>query len=248
MSFRSLLMNFVRKVVFPNSYSEEAYINYLKNKCNIEIGSNCKIYSPNQTYIDVQRPHMLHIGDYVKITRGVTILCHDYSRGVFCQMDDQYENVGECRKTEIGDNVFIGTNAIILMGTKIGSNSIVGAGAVVSGIFQDGVVIAGNPAKVICTIDEYYNKRKNKEDEEAKLYVHSWMKKYMCYPNEQQMTNAFSWLYLPRSVDTIAEYPELFDLSGVDKDKFLRKFLNSTPKYGSFEEFIKACQKENKSE
>ena len=39
---------------------------------------------------------------------------------------------GEARETVIGDNVFIGAHAIVLMGSNIGANSIIGAGAVVS--------------------------------------------------------------------------------------------------------------------
>lgn len=54
----------------------------------------------------------------------------------------------------IGDNTFIGMNAIILKGTAIGRNCIVGAGSVVHGTFPDGVVIAGNPAKIIKSTSE----------------------------------------------------------------------------------------------
>ena len=99
------------------------------------------MWSPNNSNIDTQRLHMLHIGDYVKITSNVTILTHDYSRSVLAMYC--HENIGEARMTYIGDNVFIGMGATILMGTHIGNNSIVGAGAVVSGQFPDGVVIAG---------------------------------------------------------------------------------------------------------
>lgn len=49
----------------------------------------------------------------------------------------------------IGKNVFIGCNSIILKGTVLGDNCVVGAGSVVSGRFEAGSVIAGNPAKVI---------------------------------------------------------------------------------------------------
>lgn len=49
----------------------------------------------------------------------------------------------------IGENCFIGVNAILLKGTTLGDNCVVGAGAVVSGCFEAGSVIAGNPAKVI---------------------------------------------------------------------------------------------------
>lgn len=49
----------------------------------------------------------------------------------------------------IGDNCFIGMNSIILKGTTLGNNVVVGAGSVVHGTFPDNCIIAGNPAKVI---------------------------------------------------------------------------------------------------
>lgn len=49
----------------------------------------------------------------------------------------------------IGDNVFIGMNSIILKGTNLGNNVVVGAGSVVHGYFPDNCIIAGNPAKII---------------------------------------------------------------------------------------------------
>lgn len=49
----------------------------------------------------------------------------------------------------IGENVFIGCNCIILKGSEIGDNCVVGAGAVVSGRFPENCIIAGNPAKIV---------------------------------------------------------------------------------------------------
>ena len=52
----------------------------------------------------------------------------------------------------IGDDVFIGTRAIILKGTRLGDGCVVNAGAVVSGTFPARTVVGGNPAKVIAEI------------------------------------------------------------------------------------------------
>jgi len=54
----------------------------------------------------------------------------------------------------IGKNCFIGCNSIILKGTVLGDGCVVGAGAVVSGVFPDNSVIAGNPAKIIKTLQQ----------------------------------------------------------------------------------------------
>ena len=74
---------------------------------------------------------MLSIGSNVKIASGVIVLCHDYSRAVL--IDAFGENVGEAAITSIGDSVFIGMNAIVLMGSRIGNDCVIGAGSVVSG-------------------------------------------------------------------------------------------------------------------
>ena len=53
------------------------------------------------------------------------------------------------QEIHIGKNCFLGCNSIILKGTFLGDGCVVGAGAVVSGKFEDNCVIAGNPAKII---------------------------------------------------------------------------------------------------
>lgn len=55
----------------------------------------------------------------------------------------------------IGDNVFIGWGSIILPGVSIGSNCVIGAGSVVTKNVPEGMVAAGNPAKVIRPTSEY---------------------------------------------------------------------------------------------
>jgi acetyltransferase-like isoleucine patch superfamily enzyme len=53
----------------------------------------------------------------------------------------------------IGDDVFIGTRVIVLKGSRIGRGSVIGAGSVVSGVIPPRVVAAGNPARIIRTVE-----------------------------------------------------------------------------------------------
>jgi maltose O-acetyltransferase len=52
-------------------------------------------------------------------------------------------------RVQIGDDVFLGTNAIVLKGVTVGAGSVVGAGAVVVEDVPPGAIVAGNPAQVV---------------------------------------------------------------------------------------------------
>ncbi|HHT7114380.1 TPA: acyltransferase [Bacillus cereus] len=239
-----MLINMIKKIIFPNTYSSDAYVEHLR-KSGCEIGENCIIWSPNQTDIDATRPGLLKIGDNVKITKGVNILCHDYSRSVLRLKFG--ENVGEARKTIIGNNVFIGMNSVILMGSRIGNNTIVGAGSIVSGTFPDDVIIAGNPARVICNLDEYYEKRKIKSIEEAKQFANGFYDLKNRYPTIEEMGNAFSWQFLPRTTESLEKYSAFFNLKGDDHSDVVDCFMKSTPYYDSYNTFISHCIEERES-
>lgn len=101
----------------------------------VKIGRGCFISS--RARIDVRRGKIT-IGDNVHISGGTYILSHT-----------GFRPSSESDETTIGDNVRIFVNSIILPGTKIGNNSIVGAGSVVMRDVPPGVVVQGNPARVI---------------------------------------------------------------------------------------------------
>lgn len=73
-----MIKNIVKRLFFPNTYSNDAFIKYLR-KNKVLVGENVTIYSPNHTTIDTRKPYLISIGDNCKITKGVTILAHDYS-------------------------------------------------------------------------------------------------------------------------------------------------------------------------
>ena len=202
--------------------------------CGIKVGKGTIFYSPNSMSIDRERPWMLEIGNYCKITKGTIILTHDYSRSILRYA--YHDIVGEAGKTIIGDNVFIGMNSIILMGARIGNNVIVGAGSVVSGNIPDNVVVAGNPAKVIMTLEEFYKKRKAKELAAAKLYYKSFCEKYHRNPKPKEM-GPFFHLFAERSEEYLNKNEIPFTFNGDDIDDVLSSFMQSKPMYSSFEEF-----------
>lgn len=82
---------------------------------------------------------------------------------------DKYPDFDCFGKVKIGNYVYIGTNALIMPGVTIGDNSLIGAGSVVTKSVPPRMVVAGNPAKVICTIDEYYERNKQFDLHSKKL-------------------------------------------------------------------------------
>lgn len=105
---------------------------------------------------------LIEIGDNVTIAPRVHILCHDASTKQFLN----YTKIG---RVTIGNNVFIGAESVVLPGVTIGSNVIIGAGSTITHDVPDNVVVAGSPARVICTLEEYLEKEK-KRMENAPCY------------------------------------------------------------------------------
>ena len=69
---------------------------------------------------------------------------------------DQFEGYkNRYGEITVGDNVFIGARSIILYDVQIGSNVIIGAGSVVSKDVPNGKIVAGIPAKVIGSFEDY---------------------------------------------------------------------------------------------
>lgn len=105
--------------------------------------------------VDTLTPQMVEIGDNFVSAPGAIITAHDAS------LFTQYK-VYRIERVVIGNNVFLGANSVILPGVTIGDNVIVGAGAVVTKDVPSDSVVAGNPAKIISTVNEYYTKCKKR--------------------------------------------------------------------------------------
>ncbi len=96
----------------------------------------------------------IEIGENTLIGGNVKILDNDFHpTEIEARIADDKSKIGT-RPVIIGKNCFIGCNAIILKGARLGDGCIVGAGAVVTGEYEDNCVIAGNPAKVVKKLDK----------------------------------------------------------------------------------------------
>lgn len=96
-------------------------------------------------------PYLITIGNHCQITTGVRLMTHGGGQAV----RDRFPNFDTFGKVTIGDWVYIGNNSLIMPGVTIGNNVLVAAGSVVTKSIPSGVVVGGNPAKIICTIEEY---------------------------------------------------------------------------------------------
>lgn len=173
----------IKGFIYGHKANSERYIAYLK-KIGVSIGEDVAIYAPTKTLIDEQYPWMITIGNHVKIAQGVVILTHDYS---WATLKRVYEGaiLGASGKVSIGNNVFIGMNAIIARGVTIGDNVVIGAGSVVTKDCLPNGVYAGNPARRIAELDDFYEKRSTLQLQEAKLLAVSYYERFGKRPPEE---------------------------------------------------------------
>lgn len=123
----------------------------------LKMGSNCHIM--HGSIIDPSHCWLICMGNNVTLAPNVHILAHDAStKNVL-----DYTRIG---KVIIGDNVFIGASTVVLPGVSIGSNVVIGAGSVVTKNVPENSVAVGNPARVICSFDEYIEKQKQRMSRE----------------------------------------------------------------------------------
>ena len=99
-------------------------------------------------------PYLIEIGNHVTITSRVQFVTHDGGVWVFRDRNPDMDVFG---RISIGNNVFVGFGSIIMPNVRIGNNVVVAAGSIVTKNIPDNSVAVGVPARVIKTLDEYYD-------------------------------------------------------------------------------------------
>lgn len=124
------------------------YARYL----GVKIGDCCLLTTRNWS----TEPYLVTIGNHVQITNNVSI--HTHGGGNCIRKDHpDFDCFG---KVNIEDWCYIGAYAHIMPGVTIGEGSLIAAGSIVTKSVAPHSVMAGNPARFICTTEEYYERNK----------------------------------------------------------------------------------------
>ena len=145
----SKLASFWMRLKLKLAGEPNAVRNVIKYRARgVSVGEGTYIYT--NVHIGTSKVDDITIGSNCVLT-GCTILGHDASIK---------KHLGHviAKPVVIEDDCFIGFNATVLHGVTIGKGSIVGAGSVVTKDVPPGTIVVGNPAKVICTVEDFVNK------------------------------------------------------------------------------------------
>lgn len=140
------ICHFINRLYWRYFKNPESYARHI----GVSIGSNCLINTRNWS----SEPYLIKVGNNVQITHGVYIHTHGGSHVA----REKYPNFDVFGKVVIEDWVYIGSGAQIMPGVTIGYGSLVAAGSIVTKSVPPKVVVGGNPAKVLCSIDMYIDK------------------------------------------------------------------------------------------
>lgn len=144
-----MIKGFLKKLIYR--IRGEYTIEQLKSM-GLRVGKN---FDPQLGFeLDPSHCWLIDIGDDVTFGPHVQILAHDAST---CYLLG-YAKIG---RVSIGSGVFIGGGSIVLPNVQIGNNSIIGAGSVVTKSVPEGTVYVGNPARFLCTVEDYIAKNQD---------------------------------------------------------------------------------------
>lgn len=223
-----------RRLRYGNRSESEIYLDGLR-AMGVEIGQGTVAFAPTMTFLDVSRPWLLTIGEHVQITKGVTVLTHGYDwsvlKGVYGEI------LGSAGKVTIGNNVFLGMNCTVLKGVTIGDNVIIGANSLVNKDIPANCVAAGNPCRVIMSLEEYRQKRQQAQLSEARELVTAYRQRYGKEPDEQTLSEFF-WLFTKDASNLPKCWQEKMELVGNFQDS-VKAMESREPPFGSMEDFLR---------
>ena len=164
-----------------NRYRKRRWWKALR-KMGMQLGKDINL--PMSTWIDIPHCFLISIGDKCGFGEGCSILAHD-------AMPNEYIDATRIGKVKIHESCHFGMRTVILPGVEIGPRSIVGSNSVVINDIPPETVAGGNPAKVICSLEQYLNKQQE------------WMKERPLFPYKEYSSQYLSSEKLQEMLDKL---------------------------------------------
>lgn len=231
---------FINRIVAKLRYfyvrrSSTSYIEYLRKK-GIEIGEGTYIQDPLHTEIDETRPSLITIGKNCFFNSFVEFISHDWVTHVFLRTNRDFVN--SSGRITIGNNVAFGRHVMVLKGVTIGDNCFIGANSTVTKDIPANSIAVGSPAKVVMSIEEYYQKRLNACESEAHEYALSIWERFHRKPVPADFWEEFPFFV---SGDEVENYPEI-PIQRQLGPAYKSYVSFHKAKYRNFEEFLAAAR------
>lgn len=166
------------------------------------------------------------------------MLTHDWVTHVFLHAGMDF--LPSSGRVTIGNNVATGYNVMILKGVTIGDNVFIGANSLVTKDIPSNCIAAGSPCKVVCSLEDFYQKRLIKSEQEALDYAKSIMERYGRIPDIGDF-----WEEFPLFVDgnKVEDNHDFFCVIkrqlGPSYDNYVN---NHKAKYDGLNSFLKAAR------
>jgi acetyltransferase-like isoleucine patch superfamily enzyme len=147
-----MLLKIIKNFLINRSFENK--IAYLRKR-------GCKIGATTRLLCNVNafgsEPYLVDVGEDCLFSNNVNLFTHDGGVKVLNSLGFfDGKSMDKFGKIKIGNNCFIGNGVKILPGVSIGDNVIIGTGSIVTRDIPSNSVAVGVPAKVLCTIEEYY--------------------------------------------------------------------------------------------
>lgn len=211
--------------------SSDAYLSWVKRQ-GVKIGEGCQVKNPRRIIIDITRPSLLEIGSHVFLHENMSILTHDWTGWTLLPLTGEF--IPSHKRTKIGNNIWFGEGVKVLSGVEIGDNCIIGAYSVVTRSIPANSVAVGTPCRVVCSIEQFCEKRKQAYFAEIEDYARSIRERFGREPQLEDFTDDYPIFANGSNCDKY-DYPYSIIFNDKEFETWKKDHIS---KYQGFDDFM----------